>query len=472
MEANDLHAMPKGFDDPLQTFHPQTCAIPRLLHQTWKTDRIPFSFGKYVRSWVDVGGVNSEHGGTETPWQYYLWTDKMSRHFVATRFPQHLSMWDALPQKIMRADLLRYMVLYDIGGVYADLDFQALQPLDTWLPTLLKEKGKEHHHHSCVLGQEPLPHAHVLYKVPSLVCNAIMMSCPHHPFWLEIIELIRVRWKSKQYSNRVLKLTGPMVVQAALDDRRMKRKKQMDHQHSLRTTNNDNDDNFAPVYVAPPFFFYPDVDYNNEKLVHNCNRYELKKRCQQGLYMKEENHTRYNKKALSREACRLRAETCAAMKKNKFRNSKKHGRQHSLAVHHWKHSWLPGYPTMQYNDAFNTFNAAFSKRCLDIDVANVVGSTERWRATRKKCGYNDNMDEVTTWRQHAIVGGKGGVASGANQGANQGASSRSSRSIPMECQKDRVLFCSSVSPGKGRTHACLHANKKHLSMPCFNKLDS
>ena len=47
----------------------------------------------------------------------------------------------------MRVDAVRYFLRYHYGGVYADLDFEALKPLDA----LLVEKD-------LVLGQEPAAH--------------------------------------------------------------------------------------------------------------------------------------------------------------------------------------------------------------------------------------------------------------------------------------------------------------------------
>lgn len=105
--------------------------------------------------------------------------------------------------------------------MYADLDFEALQSLDNMIVAVQKTARRssatdtegKNEHHSCILGQEPKEHAHVLYKVPNLVCNALMLSCPGHPFWMEVIELIAARHASGKFQHRVLKLTGPMVVQ-------------------------------------------------------------------------------------------------------------------------------------------------------------------------------------------------------------------------------------------------------------------
>ncbi len=48
-------------------------------------------------------------------------------------YPPHIQeAYAALPKGAMRADLIRYMILHKIGGVYADVDTECLQPIDVW----------------------------------------------------------------------------------------------------------------------------------------------------------------------------------------------------------------------------------------------------------------------------------------------------------------------------------------------------
>jgi mannosyltransferase OCH1-like enzyme len=47
----------------------------------------------------------------------------------------HAELWTLYNrmEPVMKADLFRYLILYDVGGYYADIDVQCSQPLDTWL---------------------------------------------------------------------------------------------------------------------------------------------------------------------------------------------------------------------------------------------------------------------------------------------------------------------------------------------------
>lgn len=46
--------------------------------------------------------------------------------------PEMMSMYNRM-LAIQRADLFRYVVLYDAGGVYADIDVSCSVPIDSWL---------------------------------------------------------------------------------------------------------------------------------------------------------------------------------------------------------------------------------------------------------------------------------------------------------------------------------------------------
>ena len=72
--------------------------------------------------------------------------------------------------------------------MYADLDFEALRPLSRLLedPTLADV--------GVILGQEPYAHSRVLYDQPRMLCNAIMISCPGHPFWAAVIKELHARY--------------------------------------------------------------------------------------------------------------------------------------------------------------------------------------------------------------------------------------------------------------------------------------
>jgi len=135
-------------------------------------------------------------------WDIRLWTDDSMRAFVGDAYPDFLATYDAYPKMIQRADAFRYLVLGRLGGVYADLDVEPYQAIDTLL-------GYE-----CFLGIEPLEHvsAHRQHQgVPFLLTNAFMGSVPGHKLWKEIIALMPGLVDQETFYS-----TGPSMVTAAV----------------------------------------------------------------------------------------------------------------------------------------------------------------------------------------------------------------------------------------------------------------
>ena len=122
-----------------------------------------------------------------------LWTDEENRNFVSTFYPWFLKTYDELPLNIHRIDAVRYMYLHHYGGVYVDLDFESLRPIDEYL------KGKQ-----LVLGRMRTWH-NTEHAIP----NAFMASRRNHPFWVEVLNYIHVHRKMHWGAEW---LTGPAML--------------------------------------------------------------------------------------------------------------------------------------------------------------------------------------------------------------------------------------------------------------------
>ncbi|RKD91694.1 glycosyltransferase family 32 protein [Mangrovibacterium diazotrophicum] len=97
-----------------------TTMIPKIIHQTWKDEQIPGEWIPYVDK---VKRLNSG-------WTYKLWTDEAMQKFVEDEFPDFLERYLGFSRNVMRADAFRYLIMYKIGGVYLDLDYEVLKPFD------------------------------------------------------------------------------------------------------------------------------------------------------------------------------------------------------------------------------------------------------------------------------------------------------------------------------------------------------
>jgi mannosyltransferase OCH1-like enzyme len=92
--------------------------IPRIIHQTWKTDKIP-------KVWVD--SVNACKY-IDKSYKYKLWTHATMKEFVKKEYPEFYKTYTSYPYEIQRCDAFRYLVLYKYGGIYIDMDLWCKKP--------------------------------------------------------------------------------------------------------------------------------------------------------------------------------------------------------------------------------------------------------------------------------------------------------------------------------------------------------
>src|SRR4029077_84497 len=64
-------------------------------------------------------------------WRYVFRTDEDNDAFVKKYFPTYWGTYNTFPYTIQKVDAVRVMYLYIEGGLYMDLDYEILRPLDT-----------------------------------------------------------------------------------------------------------------------------------------------------------------------------------------------------------------------------------------------------------------------------------------------------------------------------------------------------
>ncbi|KAL2819282.1 nucleotide-diphospho-sugar transferase [Aspergillus cavernicola] len=165
------------------------CTVfPRKIWQIWKTD--PLSFEErdldMARSWVSR---NQGH-------RYEVLTDQHDIYYVETHFgpngfnrPDIVEVYSSLTANIIKADLLRYLVMYVEGGLYADIDAEALKPIDRFIPDRYDE-----HEIDMVIGveiDEPDFRDHaILGQKSRSFCQWTFICKPHLPVMLRLTDNI------------------------------------------------------------------------------------------------------------------------------------------------------------------------------------------------------------------------------------------------------------------------------------------
>lgn len=130
--------------------------IPKIFHQTWLgNDPMPQSYIELRNTWLKY----------HPDWKAVLWTKDNMPKLVN----KHI--YDQLNNLGAKSDLVRYEVLYQYGGWYADGDTQCFKSIDELLNGL-----------DIALMYEPAP------PRTDLIANCFMGSVPYHPFFRKVLE--------------------------------------------------------------------------------------------------------------------------------------------------------------------------------------------------------------------------------------------------------------------------------------------
>lgn len=117
----------------------------------------------------------------ENNWEYRLWNDEELLDFVSNEFSWFAPHYLDYKTTIQRVDVVRYLILYRFGGIYADMDIYC-HKFFVGLPN-----GASTTRISII--QSP-------YKADRGTQNALMVSPIDQPFWLEVVnEAIRRQWQ-------------------------------------------------------------------------------------------------------------------------------------------------------------------------------------------------------------------------------------------------------------------------------------
>ena len=264
--------VPLGISQVEQFPYTGEVKIPMIIHQTWKDTQIPRKFEKWIKTWIR----------NQPDWQYILWTDESARQLIADKYPDFLPVYDGYTENIRRADALRYFILYEYGGVYADMDMESLKSI---IPVSYK--------YSCFVGQEPYEHSILDGNFEELVINALIGCRKGHPFMKMLIDYL----PSFFHMWNVLDSTGPHFVTFVY--------KEFKRRHNVPATHING------TYLAPAEYFFPTID--------PVKHFWMRKQCG-------------NFEQLSK----IQKRACMHLKLK----GAKHTDQYAFTTHHWIHTYL------------------------------------------------------------------------------------------------------------------------------------
>ena len=171
----------------------KTGKIPLLIHQVYEDMNGPSK---------DLMAISANWKKFHPEWEYRFWNKDAMEDFLQTDFPDFLPAYRNYPYNVQRWDAIRYLILYRFGGLYADMDYECLAPMDF----LLQDAA-------CCMGLEPRIHA-IRFNKTFIVGNALMATVPAHPYFKMLIEDMMEN-QHTVFSNvrvaQILDSTGPFL---------------------------------------------------------------------------------------------------------------------------------------------------------------------------------------------------------------------------------------------------------------------
>jgi len=154
--------------------------IPRIIHQTFKTNAVTDIFYQNARSFIDL---NPEY-------QYEFYDDSRVKQFIenfdCTEFSFDkntlVKAYNDIKPGAGKADIFRYLVIYQYGGVYVDIDARCVKPLsksiDSDSDIVTCVQGAAHNHDNYMDKWYHLfPQWMLMYSPKSTIMKEIIEAC-------------------------------------------------------------------------------------------------------------------------------------------------------------------------------------------------------------------------------------------------------------------------------------------------------
>ncbi|EKD13984.1 glycosyltransferase sugar-binding region containing DXD domain-containing protein [Drepanopeziza brunnea f. sp. 'multigermtubi' MB_m1] len=180
--------------------------FPKKIWQTWKTDPLDFEVRESdrARTWPQL---NPGH-------RYEVLTDNNDLAYVEEHFgpngviyrPDIVETYRTLNATIIKADLLRYLIMYAEGGVYADIDVENLRGIDTWIPKHFDESDVDLVI-SVEIDEPGFANHKILGQKSQSFCQWTFMAKPQHPVMLKLVDHV-LHWLNEVAQKQAVPISG------------------------------------------------------------------------------------------------------------------------------------------------------------------------------------------------------------------------------------------------------------------------
>ncbi|KAJ5232584.1 hypothetical protein N7468_005540 [Penicillium chermesinum] len=167
--------------------------IPAKVWHSAKDENLSQEQRDWVESWTKINPTAHEE----------LLTDRSGAAFVRSHYlqqrPDIVEVYEALPIPILRADLLRYLIVLAEGGIWSDLDVTCEMPIDQWVPEEYKNEDID-----MVVGLEfDFEWRGPDTEVASQFCNWVFMAKPSSRTLQVVVDSVVAKLKEIVQMNGV-----------------------------------------------------------------------------------------------------------------------------------------------------------------------------------------------------------------------------------------------------------------------------
>jgi len=189
--------------------------IPRILHfiyGLWDTKEMPLEYKNNIENWKK----------SYPDFEIKIWNKEQCESLLEY-YPEEKLLYDKFSErKVMRADLMRYIIVNEFGGFYLDLDCQVSsgQRLEKLLEKELILFTETTLTESQVREIAKIHNIRKNQKEKHLrIANYSFGSEPFHPYWLKVLNLIKERSSLEVLEDYdIIYITGPDIISEVRED--------------------------------------------------------------------------------------------------------------------------------------------------------------------------------------------------------------------------------------------------------------
>ncbi|QNK62653.1 glycosyl transferase [Pedobacter sp. PAMC26386] len=207
-------------------------SIPKIIHQTFKTSKLPLLTRWHISSFRKKN----------PDYSYEFYDDERIEAFLSQQYDKEvLSLYKKLNIGAAKADFFRYAVLYKKGGVYVDIDSGINGSLNQFITP----------DDSAIITKE---------GNPDLFAQWALIYSPEHPFLKKTMEMVLENIRENKYPHDVHQMTGPTVYTKAIIES-LKNNPEIPY----RILGTDYDGYLKVKYKLGKFFLYEKGDHWKKK---------------------------------------------------------------------------------------------------------------------------------------------------------------------------------------------------------------